>query len=52
LTGAPDVNYTIQGSTDLLDWISIITNAAPYTLIDTNAGYGNKFYRGVYVPTP
>jgi hypothetical protein len=50
LTGVPGWDYAIQGSTNLLDWIPIITNEAPYTLIDTNATTSDKYYRGVYMP--
>jgi hypothetical protein len=50
LTGIPGFNYAIQGSTNFVNWIPLITNPAPYTFIDTNATTSDRFYRGVYLP--
>jgi hypothetical protein len=50
LTGVTGWNYAIQGSSNLFDWIPVITNPAPYTLVDTNATTSDKYYRGVYLP--
>jgi hypothetical protein len=50
LTGVTGYNYAIQGSTDLLHWIPIITNPAPYILLDTNMAIPDKYYRGHLVP--
>ena len=49
LTGVPTWNYSIQASPDLLNWVSLVTNASPYTFTDTNVS-GLKFYRGRYLP--
>jgi len=49
LTGAPGLRYAIQGSADLSHWIPLITNTAPYSLLDTNY-MAHRFYRGLYLP--
>ncbi|HEY1662119.1 MAG TPA: DNA/RNA non-specific endonuclease [Verrucomicrobiae bacterium] len=51
VSGTTGVNYIIQASTNLLtpDWISIFTNAAPFTFTDTNtADFGQRYYRVTY----
>jgi hypothetical protein len=51
VTGVPDFAYAIQASTNLLDWISLETNASPFTTIDTNAAaLPRRFYRALYLP--
>ena len=47
LTGVPDVYYEIEASTNLFDWISIITNSSPFHVTETNpASVTRKVYRG------
>jgi endonuclease/exonuclease/phosphatase family metal-dependent hydrolase len=51
VTGQPGSQYVIEASTNLLDWIIIETNQAPFTFIDTNAGTASRrFYRAVSLP--
>ena len=53
LTGTTGVNYVIQAATNLAapDWISIITNAAPFVFVETNADLpAQRFYRGLLAP--
>ena len=51
VTGVPDFAYAIQASTNLLDWISLETNASPFTTIDPNAAaLPRRFYRALYLP--
>ena len=48
IMGTTGMNYTIQGSTNLLDWNTIgSTNpsAVPFQWMDTNVADGNHFYR-------
>jgi len=46
-TGQP---YVVQASTNLLDWVSLQTNAAPFLFTDTNAaGFDQRFYRVFYL---
>jgi hypothetical protein len=47
-TCAP-TNYSIQASSNLFDWISLVTNASPFTFTDTNR-FDYQFYRGRYLP--
>lgn len=40
--------YVVQASTNLRDWISIQTNAAPFSFVDTTAaGFQQRFFRTV-----
>jgi len=51
VAGVPGFNYTVQGSTNLIDWISLITNTAPFIFADTNAAsFPQQFYRAIYEP--
>lgn len=46
--------YILQSSTDLKNWVSIQTNAAPFVFVQTNAGLPQQFFRavGAAVATP
>jgi hypothetical protein len=51
VAGVPGYNYVVQASTDLVNWVPVHTNTAPFTFVDTNAGqFGQRFYRSVYAP--
>ncbi len=46
-------NYIIQANTNLStsNWVSLITNVAPFTFTDTTASnYPMRFYRAIYKP--
>jgi hypothetical protein len=48
LAGQTGTNYVIQAATNLAtgNWISVQTNAAPFTFTDSNAPYfSQRFYR-------
>ncbi len=48
LTGLPGTVYVIQASTNLVNWISLVTNVTPLQFKDTNAAqYKKRFYRAV-----
>ena len=52
LTGRSGANYIVQAATDLSssNWVSLITNTAPFTFVETNAdASGQRFYRGLMV---
>jgi Lamin Tail Domain/Immunoglobulin domain/Domain of unknown function DUF11 len=49
VTGVPGYSYVIQGSTNLINWIPIQTNASPFIFIETG-NYSNRFYRAQYLP--
>jgi alpha-tubulin suppressor-like RCC1 family protein len=51
VAGVPGFNYAVQESTNLIDWISLITNTAPFSFTDANATNSpQQFYRTLYVP--
>ena len=53
LTGTPGSNYIIQVSTNLSgsNWISLFTNAAPFTFTTSNASaFPQGFYRAIAAP--
>jgi hypothetical protein len=51
VTGVPGYNYVVQASTNLVNWVPVQTNTAPFTFVDTNASqFSRRFYRSVYAP--
>ena len=53
LAGKPGSNYIVQTSSNLIgnNWISILTNLAPFTFVETNfLGYPLRFYRAQFAP--
>ena len=53
VTGTAGSNYVVQVSTNLsaANWVSLQTNAAPFTFIDTASGfYSQRFYRAIALP--
>lgn len=51
MSGATGLKYVIQASTNLVNWVPLQTNTAPFTFVDTNAGsFRQRFYRSVYTP--
>ena len=51
VAGVPGFNYAVQASTNMIDWIPLITNISPFTFIDTNiSGNPQQFYRSLYTP--
>ncbi len=48
VTGNPGQECVVQTSTNLLDWIALQTNAAPFVFMDTQAAqFNQRFYRTV-----
>ncbi len=46
VTGATGQQYVVQASTNLINWVSLQTNAAPFVFVDTNVGsFKQRFYR-------
>jgi hypothetical protein len=42
----PGQMYVVQASTNLLDWVSVLSNTAPFVFVDSNtAGFNQRFYR-------
>ena len=51
VAGVPGFNYAVQASTNMIDWIPLITNISPFIFIDTNtSGNPQQFYRSLYTP--
>jgi hypothetical protein len=54
LSGIASQNYVLQASTDLVDWVSILTNTPAvnaFNLTDTNAAnFSLRFYRALQQP--
>ncbi len=51
VTGSAGCNYVVQASTDLLAWVSLQTNAVPFTFVDTNAAnFPQRYYRSFFAP--
>ena len=53
LTGTVSSNYIVQATTNIspVNWISVRTNAAPFTFVETNAiNLPQRFYRGMIAP--
>ena len=51
VSGGYGYQYVVQASTDLMNWINLQTNIAPFNFVDSNAGqFSHRFYRTVYIP--
>lgn len=53
LTGTTSSNYIVQAATDLglSNWVSLRTNAAPFTFAETNVlALPQRYYRGLVAP--
>lgn len=47
-SGTSGSSYVVQASTDLVNWVAIQTNAAPFTFVDSNVQqYSRRFFRTV-----
>jgi hypothetical protein len=51
VAGVTGYQYVVQASTNLVNWVPMQTNKAPFTFVDANAGkFRQRFYRSVYAP--
>jgi hypothetical protein len=51
LVGKHGYKYVVEASTDLVHWVPVQTNTAPFTFVDAQAGqFSRRFYRSVSVP--
>ncbi len=49
--GVPGYQYVVQASTNMVNWVPVQTNTAPFTFVDANAShFSQRFYRSVYTP--
>ena len=50
VSGVPGYQYVVQASTDLVNWVAIQTNTAPFAFVDANANqFPRRFYRTYYL---
>jgi hypothetical protein len=49
LKGVPTFSYAIESSSNLSDWSPVVTNSAPFSVVDTNKAV-MRFYRSNFVP--
>jgi hypothetical protein len=48
VSGVSGYQYVVQASTNMVSWVPLQTNTAPFTFVDTNASqFGRRFYRSV-----
>jgi hypothetical protein len=51
INGVPGFGYTVESSTNLVNWVPLQTGIAPFICVDTNdAMIPEKFYRAVWMP--
>ncbi len=51
VSGVAGLNYSVQASTNLVDWVPLTTNVSPFSFMDTNAVlFPQRFYRSVFTP--
>lgn len=49
MAGTAQDQYIVQMSTDLVHWVSLQTNLAPFSFVDSNAShFSRRFYRTIY----
>ncbi len=47
--GTAGAQYIVQASTDLIHWVALQTNVAPFNFVDSNAAqFPRRFYRTIY----
>jgi hypothetical protein len=51
ILGVTGLNYSVQASSNLVDWAPLTTNVSPFTFVDTNSTtFPVRFYRSVFTP--
>jgi hypothetical protein len=49
ILGVTGLNYSVETSTNLIDWVPLETNVSPFTFVDTNTtAFPQRFYRSVF----
>lgn len=50
ILGVTGLKYSVEASSNLIDWAPLRTNVSPFTFIDTNStAYPQRFYRSVFM---
>jgi hypothetical protein len=53
VNGVAECSYVLEGSTNLLNWVPVLTNISPFNSIEAAAaGVPMRFYRGRLLPFP
>jgi len=51
VAGVSGYQYVVQASTDMVNWVPLQTNTAPFTFTDTHASqFSRRYYRSVSLP--
>jgi hypothetical protein len=51
VSGVSGYQYVVQASTNMVNWVPLQTNTAPFTFVDANAvQFPRRFYRSVSLP--
>ena len=51
INGSTGLTWIVQASTDLSNWVSLVTNTVPFSFADTNTvGLPQRFYRAKFLP--
>lgn len=51
VNGSSGSQYVVEASTNLITWIPLITNSAPFVFVDSGAAsFGRRFYQALPVP--
>jgi hypothetical protein len=51
VNGVPGFYYAVEASTNLTDWVPLMTNTAPFLFQETGvANFPQRYYRSVYLP--
>jgi len=49
--GGSGTNFAVEASVDLVNWVRVAINPAPFTFVDTNAAhFAQRFYRVAVLP--
>jgi hypothetical protein len=50
ILGVTGLNYCVQVSSNLIDWVPLETNVSPFTFVDTNTtAFPQRFYRSAFM---
>lgn len=49
VSGVPQADYTVESSTNLIDWSGVYTNSSPFTFTNNETGSEQRFFRAVYL---
>jgi hypothetical protein len=51
VTGLTGASYAVHASTNLIQWLPLVTNASPFTFTDTGStNFTRRFYRSLWRP--